>query len=140
MDCSLPGFSVHGILQARILQWVAISFSRGSSWPRNRTQISCIASRFFTNWATREASWGYRIRYIGKRSYNFLGKRSSNFVGKHLKKHANFMIFPLQVWITFHGIAVWLYFYLGNFKLLWYYYYYYCYFQSQSKRKLKSRK
>ena len=46
MDCSLPGSSVHGILQARILEWVAISFSRGSSWPRNRTPVSCIAGRF----------------------------------------------------------------------------------------------
>ena len=52
MDCSLPGFSVHGILQARILEWVAISFSRGSSWPRDLTQVSCIAARLFTIWAT----------------------------------------------------------------------------------------
>ena len=43
MDCSPPGSSVHGILQARILEWVAISFSRGSSQPRNRTQVSGIA-------------------------------------------------------------------------------------------------
>ena len=48
MDCSPPGSSVHGILQARILEWVAISFSRGSSQPRDRTQVSCIAGRFFT--------------------------------------------------------------------------------------------
>ena len=47
MDCSPPG-SVHGILQARILEWVAISFSRGSSQPRDRTQVSRIAGRFFT--------------------------------------------------------------------------------------------
>ena len=45
-DCSLPGSSVHGILQARILKWVAIPFSRGSSWPRDLTQVSYIASRF----------------------------------------------------------------------------------------------
>ena len=45
---SPPGSSVHGILQTRILEWVAIPFSRGSSWPRNQTQVSCIASRFFT--------------------------------------------------------------------------------------------
>ena len=45
----------HGILQVRILQWVAISFSRGSSRPRDWTQVSCIAGRFFTSWATREA-------------------------------------------------------------------------------------
>ena len=54
-DCSLPGFSVHGIFPARILEGVAISFSRGSSPPRDRTWVFCIASGFFTNWATREA-------------------------------------------------------------------------------------
>ena len=42
MDCSLPGSSVHGILQARILEWVAIPFSRRSSWPRDQTHVSCI--------------------------------------------------------------------------------------------------
>ena len=54
MDCSLPGSSVHGILQVRILEWVAISFSRGYSQPRNRTRVSWIAGRFFTGWALRE--------------------------------------------------------------------------------------
>ena len=49
MDCRPPGFSVHGIFQARILEWVAISFSRGSSWPRDQTHIFCIAGRFFTD-------------------------------------------------------------------------------------------
>ena len=52
---SLPGSSVHGIIQARILEWAAIPFSRGSSQPRNQTQVSCIAGRFFTIWATKEA-------------------------------------------------------------------------------------
>ena len=52
MDCGLPGISVHGILQARILEWVTIPFSRGSSWPRDWTQVSHIAGRFFTIWAT----------------------------------------------------------------------------------------
>ena len=47
VDCSLPGSSVHGILQARVLEWVAISFSRGSSRPRDRTQVSHIGSRCF---------------------------------------------------------------------------------------------
>ena len=55
MDYSLPGSSVHGILQARILKWVAISFSRGSSQPRDWIQVSCIVGRRFTIWATREA-------------------------------------------------------------------------------------
>ena len=47
--------SVHGILQARIMEWVTSPFSRGSSWPRDWTLVSCIAGRFFTIWATREA-------------------------------------------------------------------------------------
>ena len=55
MDCSLPGSSVHRILQARILECVAIPFSRGSSWLRVWTWVSCIASRLFTIWAAREA-------------------------------------------------------------------------------------
>ena len=55
MDSSLPGSSVHEIVQARVLEWVAISFSRGSSWPRDQAQVSCIAGRYFTIWATREA-------------------------------------------------------------------------------------
>ena len=48
MNCSPPGSSVHGILQARILEWVAIPFSMGSSRPWDQTQISCISGRFFT--------------------------------------------------------------------------------------------
>ena len=48
VDCSPPGSSVHGILQARILEWVAISFCRGSSRPRDRRQVSCIAGGFFS--------------------------------------------------------------------------------------------
>ena len=55
MDYSPPGSSVHGISQARILECVAISSSRGSFQPRDQTQFSCIADRFFTIWATREA-------------------------------------------------------------------------------------
>ena len=48
MDGSPPGSSVHGILQARILKWIAIPFSRRSSQPRDQTRVSCIAGRFFT--------------------------------------------------------------------------------------------
>ena len=68
MDCSLPGSPLHGILQARVLEWVAISFSRGSSWPRDRTRVSSIPGRCFNLWATREAvtfseSSSYLIRW-----------------------------------------------------------------------------
>ena len=59
VDCSPPSFSVHGIFQARIMKWVAIPFSKESSWPRNRTQASCTAGKFFTIWATRETWWNY---------------------------------------------------------------------------------
>ena len=48
MDCSLPGSSVYGIFQARVLEWVTISFSRRSSQPRDQTHVSCLAGRFFT--------------------------------------------------------------------------------------------
>ena len=57
----LPGSSIHGISQARILEWVAISFSRGSFLPRDWTSVSCIAGRFFTYWATRKYNqWDYK--------------------------------------------------------------------------------
>ena len=65
VDCSLPGFSVHGILQARTLEWVAISFSRGSSPPRDQTRVSRIGGRRFNLWATRRrwqfSSWAGKI-------------------------------------------------------------------------------
>ena len=66
MDCSLPGSSVPGILQARILKWVAVLFSRGSSRSRDPSQVSCIAGRFFTVWAIREAL----VRTIAKGALN----------------------------------------------------------------------
>ena len=56
--CSRPGSFVHGLSQARILEWVAIFFSRGSSRPRDRTQVSRIAGRLFALWATRDAYLG----------------------------------------------------------------------------------
>ena len=54
IDCKPSGSSVHRISQARILEWIAISFSRGSSWSRDQIHISCIVGRFFTIWATRK--------------------------------------------------------------------------------------
>ena len=62
MNCSPPGSSVHGILQARILEWVAIPFSKGFSQPRKWIRVSSIAGRFFTIWATREAQNGINGR------------------------------------------------------------------------------
>ena len=75
IDCSLPGSSVHGIFQARILEWVAISSSRASSPPRDQTWVFCIAGRFFTNWATREAH------------VNFMKCRRQHLTLKHFKNY-----------------------------------------------------
>ena len=62
MDCSLPGASVHGILQARILEWVAMPFSRESSWPGDQTcvsYISCIGRQVLYHWTTWKAPHHY---------------------------------------------------------------------------------
>ena len=74
--CNSMDYTVHGILQARILEWVAFSFSRGSSQPKDQTQISRIAGGFFTSWATTEAweYWGrlafpFSSRYSQPRSW-----------------------------------------------------------------------
>ena len=75
MDCSLPGSSLHGILQARVLEWVAIFFSRGSSRPRDRTWVSHIAGRHFNLWATREA-----LRNHLTAPYNFKSYHSSSYL------------------------------------------------------------
>ena len=61
LNYSLPGSSVHGILQARVLDCIAISFSRGSSQPRDQTQVSHIAGEFFTIWVTRETPWERKV-------------------------------------------------------------------------------
>ena len=91
VDCSLPGSFLHGILQARILEWVAISFSRGSSWPRDQTGVSCIGGRCFNLWATSSVisknyttasrcslclliASAYELRIVWRKSYkSYLG-------------------------------------------------------------------
>ena len=60
--CDLMDYTVHGILQARIQEWVAFPFSRGSSQPRDQTQVSCIAGSFFISWVTREAQESFSSR------------------------------------------------------------------------------
>ena len=80
MDYSPPASSVHGILQARIMEWAAVPFS-GSSRPRDQTQVSLFAGRFFTAWATREAtqSWHWNQYYFPKVSHG--GKGSMILAG-----------------------------------------------------------
>ena len=76
MDCSLSGSSLHGIVHARILEWVAVSFSRGSFWPRDQTHISCVGRQILYHWVTwRSPSlWQYPLksscRYM-KPNWNF---------------------------------------------------------------------
>ena len=77
MDCSLPGSSTRGILQARILEWVAFPFFRRSSWPKDWTQVSCTKGRFFTIWATREA---YHLT-LSKYKYNLFITRKKGGSG-----------------------------------------------------------
>ena len=72
IDCSLPGSSVHGILLARVLEWVAISSSRASCWPRAWTWDSCIAGKFFTIWAIREAKGGCNLKTNLKKGGGFV--------------------------------------------------------------------
>ena len=76
MNCSPPGSSVCGISQARILEWVAIPFSRGSSGPRDRTHVSCIAGRFFTIWATREAPFFHSEYVLNMLSESLMGDQN----------------------------------------------------------------
>ena len=88
MDCSLPGSSVHGILQARILEWVAISFSRGSSQPRDQTQVSHIAGRHFNLCATREAL-KYKNTVSQKTSYRDIEFQIQVLTSKISRKERN---------------------------------------------------
>ena len=64
MGCIPPGSTIHGISQARILEWVAISFSRRYSWPRDQTQVSCIAGGFCTIWASKESLVVHWLRIL----------------------------------------------------------------------------
>ena len=86
IDGSPPGSPVPGIFQAKILEWVAISFSRGSSRPRDRTRVSSIVGRRFTIWATREALWKQMCR-----------PQISNFEGDLYKVTLFKALFWLQV-------------------------------------------
>ena len=84
-------YTVYGILQARILEWVAYPFSRRSSQPRDRTRVSCIAGGFFTNWATWEALWllrGHKYSVHSISSPNLPSCYPLHFFPLHKKKNS----------------------------------------------------
>ena len=102
VDCSLPGSSVHGILQVRILEWVAIPFSRGSSWPMDRTWVSCLAGRFYIFWATRVESFPKKIIWLVWRlSVSFFACSPTNiekWLGHFCEGYYFFMPFQNKKW------------------------------------------
>ena len=91
IDCSLPGSPIHGIFQARILEWGAISFSKRSSQPRNWTQASHIVGRHFTIWATRDVRFNIKVKSLVKCLLN----DSINFLNWYL--HFYFYLFRVSM-------------------------------------------
>ena len=101
MDCSPPVSSVHGIFPARILEWVVISFSRGSSWTRDQTQVSCIAVRFFTIWATRDLLTIGSGWKASRKCCKDIGKSNSEeFRGGTPMTLLSHLIFPSPFYVT----------------------------------------
>ena len=100
MDCSLPGSSVQGIFQAIVLEWIAISFSRGPSQPRDRTQVSRIVDRHFTVWATRD-TYVYVYVYI----YIYTQTMTGDFIleGFHIDIRKNFLYIWSPILDTMHS-------------------------------------
>ena len=88
-DCTLSGSSVHGISQARILEWVAISYSRESSQPRDRTCISCLAARFYTTGPPLSQTMKPHISVLNVSHYVALGKGASRLPCFHLYNWGN---------------------------------------------------
>ena len=107
---SLPGFSVHEILQARILEQAAIPFSRGSSWPSDQTHVSRIAGRFFTVWASREAQaqWTLTQRTWSQQDFgmapSFTVFNASTFSCRKVWHYLNQRYFKWS--ISWHGVKV----------------------------------
>ena len=84
MDCSPPGSSVHEISRARILEWVAISFSRASSWTMDQTQVSWIAGRFFTAWARNAINNWYVMNKLNNSSFLMNNKKETCYTSVFL--------------------------------------------------------
>ena len=109
MDCSPPGSSVHGILWARILEWVAFPFSRRSSPSRDGIQVSCIAGRFFTVWATREAQKYLYILRWGDWDFNIYVWVGVHNTARRRQWHPTLVLFPgiSHGWKSLVGCSPW---------------------------------
>ena len=122
MDSSPPGSPVHGIPQTRILEWVSLPFSRASSWHRDRTWVFCIGGRFFTIWATREASknTGVGCHFLLQGISPTQGtvckvkkKKEAYLLQKETYKNTkdrepNFDLFPENLWGNFPFRVIWM--------------------------------
>ena len=115
--CDPKDYTVHGILQARILEWVAFPFSRGSSQPRDPTQVTCIAGGFFTRWATREVlcvhhththTHTYRLpRWLSGKEFTKAREMGSipgwgRSPGEEMATHYRILAW----WATVHGLTI----------------------------------
>ena len=99
MVCSSPGSSVHGILQARILEWVAIIFSKEASQPRDQTWVSHIAGTFFTVWATKEdPDDGDSKVHFNFRDVKIWKKKKSIIVSVKIICQGSLFTFPMEQW------------------------------------------
>ena len=105
MDCSPSGASVHGVLQARIMKWVAILFSRGYSQPGDLSQFSCIAGRFFTVCATREALNGLYPLGVKKKKEP---KKSLYFTTNFIDAYLFGMTLRLHLYFVERNVNYWL--------------------------------
>ena len=96
--CDLMDYTDHGILQARILEWVAFPFSRESSQPRHGTQVSCIADGFFTSWATGEAQEWVAYPFSGgssrPRDWTGISYTAGGFFTNWAKHVLNIVVVP----------------------------------------------
>ena len=119
IDCSLPGSS-HGILQARILEYVAISFSRGSSQPKDWTQVSCIAGRLFTDWAMREAQSSHHVQLTqGEGKLHLLKRRVFKNVWTCFVNHQSRKVECLVIFVMWAMFLVCVYIYACVHLLEW---------------------
>ena len=104
MGCSLSGSSVHGIFQARILEWVAISSSRGSSWPRDWNLISCSGRWVLYHWATREAANLVFLPNSKQEEHRWL---ALDFRSAGARKNPNQGKLQQELWIKEENLMIW---------------------------------